>query len=115
MAKPSICGRCNLRNSFRAVECRHCGAQLCDIADGPRRTPGVRIAAADWRTQDLHRAWAEATPDEGFSAVVDAHQFLEYARLLRDVASDFTQRDNQTWFDGCAFFLRGGFPVTRQL
>jgi hypothetical protein len=52
------------------------------------------------------------SPDTDFLEVAGSvHQILAYYGVLLDVARTFDTRDGQRWFDGAAFFLRGGYAI----
>jgi hypothetical protein len=74
--------------------------------------PRIRVRpspSADWRTEDLHALWRRTGTIKFDDLPVSLHQFLEYCRLLRSIKDQFETDDKRLQFDGCAFFLRGGY------
>lgn len=65
--------------------------------------------SADWRTDNLHELWANEDMGELIHADGSLHVFLQYCYLLRSVRHQFETDDSTTHFDGCCFFLRGGY------
>jgi hypothetical protein len=111
MGTPVACPKCGVPNGLLAKQCRICGVSLRGTAPKVRPLTIRRVDAADWRTQDLHRKYPHATGTMFAKFDGDLHKFLEYCLLLKRLAGDFTGDDQRIWYDGCAFFLRGGYPL----
>lgn len=112
MGFPVICkeAHCHAKNSFLHDECRLCGNAISlDGTISRHFAPGQAVASAQWETVNIPDLWRSTAIKRDIAPVMDAHDLMGYALLLKAMASEFSQDDAQTWFDDALFFLRGGY------
>ncbi len=74
-----------------------------------------RASSADWRTEDLHSLWQRTGTIQFVDAPYSLHDFLQYCLLLQNLRKRFEHDDREHQFDGCAFFLCGGYFAFKYL
>lgn len=79
------------------------------------RSSAKLAPSADWRTEDLHSLWQRTGTIQFADASCSLHRFLQYCLLLRNLRQQFEHDDREHQFDGCAFFLRGGYFAFKYL
>jgi hypothetical protein len=78
--------------------------------DGERgRVWGDRVPSAAWETVDIPELWRATEHERRDAPLMDAHDLLRYALLLRSMQERFDKDDAAEFFNDALFFLRGGY------